>query len=109
MTPSDFPRALNLMRLNNRSDCRKSAGWDIEKAGISSEPLRMSLSAGAGRNGMSAYRLSMKFPHLVIDTLAAVKFSGVAKGCALVRTKLALFIGYYVVCIVCLISKYKNI
>ena len=39
MTPFDFPRALNLMKLNNRSDCRKSAGWDIEKAGISSEPL----------------------------------------------------------------------
>lgn len=26
MTPSDFRRALNLMRLSNRSDCRKSAG-----------------------------------------------------------------------------------
>ena len=26
MTPSDFPRALNLMRLSNRYDCRKSAG-----------------------------------------------------------------------------------
>jgi len=66
-----FPQGVELDEVKQQIRLPK-IGWmgyrksrDIEKAGISSEPLRMSLSAGAGRNGMSAYRLSMKSSHLL--------------------------------------------